>query len=100
MILDIDTFGEIMDRMIREEDVQILIEMPAGTTDAEISTNMPGGGTVELYLLLAAIPTAVKHVVKMLLKLDPEPLADSICQLVREDLVNAIREAQDAEADV
>ena len=100
MSLDIDTFGEIMDRMIREEDVQILIEMPAGTTDAEISTNMPGGGTVELYLLLAAIPTAVKHLVKILGKLDPEPLADGICELVRQDLVDAIREAQDAEADV
>ena len=30
MSLDIDTFGEIMDRMIREEDVQILIEMRIG----------------------------------------------------------------------
>lgn len=92
--MTIDDFGEIMDKLILENDVQFLVEMPAGTVEAEISTNMPGGGTVELYLLLAAIPTAVKHMAKLMGHMDAEKLADGICGLVRDDLINAIREAQ------
>lgn len=98
-MLDLDNFGEIMDRMIEEHHVVLLIEMPAGTTEAEIRTNMPGGGTMELYLLLAAIPTAVRHIVDQFrgVSFDGDKIADITCEMLRKDISEAFEEAQHGE---
>lgn len=98
-MLDLDAFGEIMDRMIEEHYVQFLIEMPAGTTEAEMQTNMPGGGTMELYLLLAAIPTAVRHIVETFPEnsIDGARFAEVISDMLQKDLAEAFKEAQHGE---
>ena len=44
MNMDIDSFGEIMDKFLKENDIKMLIEMPKGTLKAEVRNNyeMPG----------------------------------------------------------
>lgn len=100
-MLDLDSFGEIMDRMIEDHRVVLLIEMPAGTTEAEMRTNMPGGGTVELYLLLAAIPTAVRHIADQFRggSFDGDKIATAICEMLRKDIAEAFEEAQHGDED-
>lgn len=100
-MLDLDRFGEIMDKMIEEYHVNLLIEMPAGTTEAKIRTNMPGGGTMELYLLLAAIPTAVRHIAEQFSSgsFDGDKIADAICEMLRKDIAEAFEEAQHGDED-
>lgn len=94
--MDLDTFGEIMDGIILKSHCQMLIEIPEGTLDAEVQTNMPGGPVTELYLLLAAIPSIVQRLVKTAGGFrSPETLADAICDLLREAILEALEETED-----
>ena len=52
MNMDIDSFGEIMDKFLKENDIKMLIEMPKGTLKAEVRNNCEMPGVVDLYILL------------------------------------------------
>ena len=51
-ILDLDQFGEVMDNLLRDNEIQMLITMPKGTQEETIVDNLglgpdDGGGAVE-----------------------------------------------------
>ena len=62
MNMDIDSFGEIMDKFLKENDIKMLIEMPKGTLKAEVRNNCEMPGVVDLYILLNALPSVFETV--------------------------------------
>ena len=62
MNMDIDSFGEIMHKFLKENDIKMLIEMPKGTLKAEVRNNCEMPGVVDLYILLNALPSVFETV--------------------------------------
>ena len=64
-IMNLDTFGAIMDDFITANEVQMLITMPEGTNDPEIQDNMGIGPVGQLYFLMAAIAPMFREMLKL-----------------------------------
>lgn len=94
-MLDIDSFGAVMDDLLRDNHVQMLIDIPEGTLDATLKDNIHFGGVVQFYLLLNAIRSAVKNIADMLTDADAETMATALADLVRQDIQEAIENTQE-----
>ena len=46
MKMDLDTFGAIMDGVIKDNHVQLLVDMPEGTTEATLKDNTQMGAVM------------------------------------------------------
>lgn len=55
--LDLDSFGEIMDKFILENEVGMSIIMPEGTIEPEIQDNTGMGPVMQFYIMLNALVT-------------------------------------------
>ena len=64
--MNIDSFGEIMDKFLEDNDIVMLIEMPKGTLKGEVKNNCEMPGIVDLYILLNALPSAFECVFEMI----------------------------------
>lgn len=64
--MNIDNFGEIMDKFLEDNDIVMLIEMPKGTLKAEVKNNCELPGIVDLYILLNALPSVFECVFEMI----------------------------------
>lgn len=53
--LNLDSFGEIIDRFLMDNKVQMLLTLPKGTLDVQVQDNTGLGSTVQFYILLNAI---------------------------------------------
>lgn len=62
--MDLDKFGEIIDNFIKENHVQMLIEMPEGTLDPIVKDNIGAGSVMKFYFLLNAISAVGKEMKK------------------------------------
>ena len=86
--MNLEKFGEIMDKAITEADAAMLIRMPAGTQEATVQCNLGIGPVGELFFLLSAIPATMKKLNDMLEgQLDRESFANAVCELLRKDLM-------------
>ena len=94
-MLDIDSFGAVMDDLLRDNHVQMLIDIPEGTLDATLEDNIHLGGVVQFYLLLHAIRSAVKSFADLLTDADAEKMAEAMADLVRQDIQEAIENTQE-----
>ena len=91
-IMNLDTFGAIMDDFITANEVQMLITMPKGTNDPEIQDNMGIGPVGQLYFLMAAIAPMFREMLKLFSDAEmpieeKEQLADGILKLIRHDML-------------
>ena len=87
--LDPDSFGEIMDKFILENEVGMSIIMPEGTIEPEIQDNTGMGPVMQFYILLNALVTVVKNVTDLMgIEKDArENLVDGILDLVKKDIM-------------
>lgn len=88
--LDQDSFGEIMDKFILENEVGMsIIIMPEGTIEPEIQDNTGMGPVMQFYILLNALVAVVKNVTDLMgIEKDArEDLVDGILDLVKKDLM-------------
>lgn len=53
--LTLDSFGEIIDDFLKENEVHMLLSLPEGTLDVQVQDNAGLGSTVQFYILLNAI---------------------------------------------
>lgn len=53
--LTLDSFGEIMDQFLRDNEICMLLTLPEGTLDVQVQDNVQLGGTVQFYIMLNAI---------------------------------------------
>ena len=87
--LDLDSFGEIMDKFILENEVGMSIIMPEGTIEPEIQDNTGMGPVMQFYILLNALVAVVKNVTDLMgIEKDArEDLVDGILDLVKNDIM-------------
>ena len=87
--LDLDSFGEIMDKFILDNDISLLINMPAGTIEPEIQDNTGMGPVMQFYILLNALVAVVKNVTDLMgIEKDArEDLVDGLLCLVKKDIM-------------
>ena len=87
--LDLDSFGEIMDKFILENEVGMSIIMPEGTIEPEIQDNTGAGPVMQLYILLNALVAVVKNVTDLVgIEKDArEDLVDGILDQVKRDIM-------------
>ena len=67
--LDLDSFGEIVDKFLGENEVEMLLTMPKGTLDVQVKDNLNLGPTVQFYIMLNSI-TAICKELRTLLGID------------------------------
>ena len=90
--IDLDSFGEIIDRILEENEFQMLLTMPKGTQDVQIKDNMGLGPTVQFYAMLKGIETIIKTMQEDL-GLDTaapgwEQTVDTLLAMVKADILN------------
>jgi len=86
---DLDSFGEIMDKFILENDVQMIVTLPAGEKTPKVVDNIGGGPVMTFYLLLNAIGPVFHDLLAICgpKAMDKEKLADALLELVRADML-------------
>lgn len=93
--MDIEKFGEIMDNFLKENRVQLFIELPEGTIEPEIEDNTGLGPVVQLYILMQTMKEVIRSVWEISNKdderlLDPGAKADfleSTFRLIKSELM-------------
>ena len=58
--MDLDSFGEIINRILEKRKFVMLLTMPEGTQEVQIKDNMGLGSTVQFYAMLKGIETIIK----------------------------------------
>lgn len=97
--LDLGTFGDLMDGVIRRSDVGLLIKKKAG--EAEWTVSGAGCGAVmDFYIFLNALEPIFLRMLKEMERAggapDAERLAGELCGVVKETLVSAAAGREDA----
>ena len=87
--LDLDSFGEIMDKFILENEVGMSIIMPEGIIEPEIQDNTGMGPVMQLYILLNVLSRIVTETMDLtgIEKDAREDLVDGILDLVKRDIM-------------
>ena len=89
--LNLDTFGEIVDEFLKENEIQMLITIPEGSITPETRDNVGLGPVVHFYILLKALTTVVKETVDAMSinagSPEWEHTVDVILSLVRQDIM-------------
>ena len=101
--LNLDTFGEIVDKYLNDNDIYILLHMPEGTQEVEIEkSNLPESGVLYFF---AAMNMVITSALKMHAELvntksnfDWPGFVDSLVDVVKEDLLESV-ELPDEEED-
>lgn len=98
--MNLDAFGEIMDKFIRESEIKMLITLPEGSVDAEVQDNVKAGGVMQFYIMLNAFPSVAKRMKEDMkradLELDEskwEDVVDALLELLKKDLMEERYEA-------
>ena len=91
---DLDKFGEAINTFLTENDIQILINISKGTQKPEIWDNVGLGTVVAFYVILKTIVPIARKMFESLDKKglgisDKEGLADALCGLVKEEIMEA-----------
>lgn len=90
--MDLEKFGEIIDNFLKENHVQMLIEMPEGTLEPIIKDNIGAGSVMKFYFLLNAISEVGKEMKNdMSIPSDDregwEEVVDAILKLLKAELM-------------
>lgn len=90
--MDLEKFGEIIDNFLKENHIQMLIDIPEGTLEPEVKDNIDLGSVTKFYLLLHALEAVGKEMKKdMNISSDDregwEQVVDGILDAVKADLM-------------
>ena len=100
--LNLDTFGEIVDKYLNDSDIYILLHMPEGTQAVEIEkTNLPESGVLYFF---AATRMVITSALKMHAELsntkgnfDWPGFVDRLMDVIKEDLLESVELPDDEE---
>lgn len=87
--MSLDDFGKMMDKIIKDAPVKLLIDMPEGTTEAQLKDNMGMGAVMQFYIILNAVERIYADLCDQLELEDKELIADSLCDLLKESMKGA-----------
>ena len=93
--LNLDTFGEVMDNFIKENEINMLITIPEGSMEVEVQDNVNAGGVMQFYIIINSIASIAKNMKEDMkrtgLELDEnkwESVVDSLLALIKAELMN------------
>ena len=87
--LDIESFGEIMDHVIEDSKVGLAVTKEAGETEWTVH-GAGCGAVMDFYIFLNALePIYLDMLDQMGGKMDPEKLADALCNELKKSMVEA-----------
>ena len=87
--LNLDSFGEIMDHVIEDSKVGLAVTKEAGETEWTVH-GAGCGAVMDFYILLNALePIYLDMLDQMGGKMDPEKLADALCNELKKSMVAA-----------
>ena len=97
--INIDTFGEIMDKFVKEAHVQLLIDLPEGTTEAKLKDNTGMGAVMQFYIILNAVEQIFQDICVQMELEDTDKLADALCEMLNECMKAKEGEEEDDDDD-
>ncbi len=94
--LTLDSFGEIIDKFLKENEIQMLLTLPAGTQDVQVEDNTGLGSTVQFFILLKAFKPIASDLQKTV-GIDPkshewEQIVDTLLSMIKEELLEGCTE--------
>ena len=90
--LDLDTFGEVMDKFIHDNAVGIAVTKEADSDDWEVN-GVGMGAVMDFYILLNALrPIFLDMLDQMHGQMDAEKLAESLADVLEKDMIAAAAE--------
>lgn len=93
MELNIDTFGELMDKHLKDTSWLMMVASEAGEEDVKLKDSIGGGPVLQLYILGLALRHSIKELFSMKqLELDlekKEMFLDAILDMIRDDVLKA-----------
>ena len=57
----LDAFGDMVDKFLEENEIEMLLTMPKGTLAVQVKDNTMLGATVQLYIMLQGITPICKE---------------------------------------
>lgn len=95
--MDLEKFEKIIDNFLKENHVQMLIEMPEGTLEPVVTDNIGAGSVMKFYFLLNALSAVGKEMKKdMDIPSDDregwEGVVDAILNLLKAELMEGPRD--------
>lgn len=91
--LDLDTFGEIIDGFLRDNHIQMIIDMPKGTLIPVLHENTGMGVVAHFYILLNALQVTFTELMDTGL-IDPEKkedMLDNMLDMVKQTILKGER---------
>ena len=90
--MDLDCFGDMINRILEEHKLVMLLTMPEGTQEVQIKDNMGLGSTVQFFAMLKGIETIIKTM-QTEVGLDTaapgwEQTVDAMLAMVKADILN------------
>ena len=87
--MNIDEFGAIIDKLLKENEVGMQIILPKGSLDAEIEDNVNMGSVIRFYIFLHALKPIFKQMMAELGDVtDIEGLADGLLDMMKGELLS------------
>lgn len=89
-VLDLDTFSEIMDKFIKDNEINMLITLPEGSIDPVVDDNVGAGSVMRFYIVLNALPTICKQV-KADMGIDSDgwiSVAETLSEMIKKEMLD------------
>ena len=89
--LTLDSFGEIIDQLLKDNEVCMLLTLPEGTLDVQVQDNVHLGSTVQFYIMLNAIKPICDAVLKDMgidrKSTEWEEVADTLLGMIKDEIM-------------
>lgn len=96
--LNLDSFGEIIDRFLMDNEVQMLLTLPKGTIDVQVQDNTGLGSTVQFYILLNAIKPICDAMLKDMgierKSAEWEKVVDTLLGMIKDEIMEGYADGQ------
>lgn len=91
---DLEKFGDIMDKFLEDNHIQMMVEMPEGTIEPTVVTNTNLGPVVEFYILLQATKTVFSDFRDMLKEDMTEDFIDKLFEMLKAEILGINEEGE------
>ena len=100
--LNLDTFGEIVDKYLNDSDIYILLHMPEGTQAVEVEkSNLPESGVLYFFaalrMMIASAQKTHAEMSNTKSNFDWPGFVDCLMDVVKEDLLESVELPDDEE---
>ena len=96
--LTLDSFGEIIDKLLKDNEICMLLTLPEGTLDVQVQDNVHMGSTVQFYILLNAIMPICDAMLKDIgidrKSAEWEKVVDTLLGVIKDEIMEGYADGQ------